>query len=95
MSGPLLKANWPVQPAEIPGLQAPKQLVSLDDLLQLAQHYAECCMRRSGKMAPTLFMIGVGGPMMFVQESWGNDAEKDNFAQTARLLSIAYAAPLS
>jgi len=40
-------------------------------------------------------MIGADGPLMFVPESWGNDAEKDNFAQTARLTSIAYAAPLS
>jgi len=49
-------------------------------------------MRNSGKMAPTLFMIGINGPVMFVPESWGNDDEKDNFAQSARLMSIAHAA---
>jgi len=46
-------------------------------------------------MAPTLFLIGIDDPMMFVQESWGNDPAKSNFAQTPRLTSIAYAAPLS
>jgi hypothetical protein len=38
-------------------------------------------------------MIGIDDAMMFVPESWGNDAAKVNFAQTARLMSIAYAEP--
>ena len=78
--------------ARIGGLQAPKQLASLDDLLQQAGHYAEFCMRNSGRMAPTLFLISAEGPLMFVPESLADEDEKDSFATTARLLCIAQAA---
>ena len=78
--------------ARIGGLQAPKQLASLDDLLQQAEHYAEFCMRNSGRMSPTLFLIGAEDPLMFVPESLADEDEKDSFATTARLLCIALAA---
>jgi hypothetical protein len=74
----------PVQPKRKPE--------SLDDLLANAEHYAEFCMRNSGKMAPTLFLIGADGPLMFVPSSLADDNEKDDFATTSRLLCIAHAA---
>ena len=49
-------------------------------------------MRNSGKMAPTLFLIGADGPLMFVPASLTDENEKDAFATTARLVCIAHAA---
>jgi len=60
-----------------------------------AEHYAGFCMRNSGKMSPTLFMIGADGPLMFVPTSLVNADEKDAFANTARLVCIAHAAKVS
>jgi hypothetical protein len=76
-------------------VQQPRQLETLDDLLAQAEHYAEFCMRNSGKMAPTLFMIGADGPLMFVPASLVDADEKDAFANTARLVCIAHAATVS
>jgi hypothetical protein len=71
------------------------QLQSLDDLLAQAEHYAGFCMRNSGKMSPTLFLIGADGPLMFVPASLVDADEKDAFATTARLVCIAHAATVS
>lgn len=73
-------------------MKAPAQLKTLDDLMAQAGHYAEFCFRKSGRMAPTLFLIGPEGPLMFVPESMADEHEKDNFANTARLVGIAYGA---
>ena len=81
--------------AKIPPLQPPRQLETLDDLLAQAEHYAGFCMRNSGKMAPTLFMIGADGPLMFVPASLADENEKDAFATTARLMCIAHAATVA
>ena len=78
--------------AKIMPLQPPRQLESLDDLLAQAEHYAGFCMSNSGKMSPTLFLIGADGPLMFVPASLADANEKDAFATTARLLCIAHAA---
>jgi hypothetical protein len=77
---------------KITGLQAPQQLETLDDLLAQAAHYATFCMRNSGKMAPTLFLIGADGPLMFATGSLADEDEKDTFATNARLMCIACAA---
>jgi hypothetical protein len=45
-------------------MKAPAQLKTLDDLLAQANHYAEFCLRNSGQMTPTLFLIGDHGPLM-------------------------------
>jgi hypothetical protein len=71
------------------------KLKTLDDLLAQAEHYAEFCMRNSGKMSPTLFLIGADGPLMFVPASLADANEKDAFATTARLVCIAHAATVS
>ena len=70
----------------------PNKLETLDDLLAQAEHYAEFCMRNSGKMSPALFLIGADGPLMFVPASLADADEKDAFATTARLMCIAHAA---
>jgi hypothetical protein len=57
-------------------LQPPHQLKSLDDLLAQAEHYAGFCMRNSGKMSPTLFLIGSDGPLMFVPTSLTGESKK-------------------
>src|ERR1035437_7235215 len=73
-------------------VQQPRQLETLDDLLAQAEYYAGFCMRNSGKMSSTLFLIGAEGPLMFVPASLVDADEKDAFAKTARLLCIAHAA---
>jgi hypothetical protein len=57
-----------------------------------AGHYAEFCMRNSGSMPPTLFLLGDQGPMMFMPRTLADERDKDNFAETARLVCIAHAA---
>ena len=52
-------------------------------------------MRNSGKMSPTLFLIGADGPLMFVPASLVDANEKDAFANTARLVCIAHAATVA
>jgi len=44
-------------------MNRPIKLETLDDLSAQAAHYAEFCLRNSGKMAPTLFLIGPDGPL--------------------------------
>ena len=46
-------------------------------------------MKNSGHMAPTLFLIGEKGPLMFCPQSLQNIEEKNAFAAAARLLCIA------
>ena len=70
----------------------PDKLETLDDLLAQAEHYAGFCMRNSGKMSPTLFLIGADGPLMFVPASLADENEKDDFATNSRLVCIAHAA---
>jgi hypothetical protein len=73
-------------------MNPPSQLKTLDDLMAQAGHYAEFCMRNSGSMPPTLFLLGDQGPMMFMPRTLADDRDKDNFAETARLVCIAHAA---
>ena len=73
-------------------MQAPLKLESLDDLLAQAAHYAEFCLRNSGTMPPTLFMIGADGPMMILPGKTTDGQSKDDLANTARLTCIAHAA---
>lgn len=70
----------------------PDKLESLDDLLTQAEDYANFSMRNLGRLPPTLFLIGSDGPLMFMPESLEDAAAKDDFATTARLLCVAYAA---
>jgi len=71
-------------------MKAPPQLKTLADLMAQAGHYAEFCMRRSGTVSPTLFLIGTDGPMMFQPPTLANEQDKDDFANAARLVCIAH-----
>lgn len=70
-------------------MNPPQKLETLDDLLAQAEHYAWFCMKNSGHMSPTLFLIGEKGPLMFCPQSLQNIEEKNAFATAARLLCIA------
>jgi len=70
----------------------PNRLENLDDLLAQAEHYANYCMRTSGRMPATLFLLGSQGPVMFLPESLADEGAKDDFATEARLMCIAHAA---
>jgi hypothetical protein len=71
-------------------MKPPKELRTLDDLLAQAEHYAWFCMGNSGRMAPTLFLLGDRGPLMFCPGVFAEVAHKDAFANLARLLCIAH-----
>ncbi|MCU0784824.1 MAG: hypothetical protein MUF81_12440 [Verrucomicrobia bacterium] len=73
-------------------VQLPRQLKTLDDLLAQAEHYADYSMRNSGRVPPTLFLIGADGPAIFMPDNLADDSAKDDFATTARLVCIAHAA---
>ena len=73
-------------------VQQLSKLETLDDLLAQAEHYAGFCMQNSGRVPPTLFLIGPDGPMMFMPESVADASAKDDFATNARLMCIAHAA---
>jgi hypothetical protein len=71
-------------------MKAPAQLKTLDDLMVQAGHYAEFCLRNSGTMSPTLFLVGTDGPMMLIPQAMADERDKDNFANAARLVCIAH-----
>ena len=73
-------------------MQPKPTLESLDDLLAQAEHYANYCMRNTGRVTPALFLIGQDGPLMFVPESLADEHAKGDFATKARLMCVAYAA---
>src|SRR6266567_1027437 len=68
------------------------KLESLEDLLAQAEHYANFSMHNIGRLPATLFLIGLEGPLMLMPESLADDSAKDDFANNARLMCIAYGA---
>ena len=68
---------------------------SLDDLLARAEDFALFSMRAQGKVLPTLFAVGPGGPLFFVPSSLADERAKDNFANVARLICVAHAATVA
>lgn len=76
----------------MPPVQLPRQLKTLDDLLAQAEHYANYCMRGTGRVTPALFLVGPDGPLMFVPESLADEHAKDDFAAKAQLMCIAHGA---
>ena len=66
---------------------------TLDDLIAQSAHYAEFSMRKFSRLTPALFLIGADGQLlMFVPDNLADDAAKDDFATTARLVCIAHGA---
>ena len=78
----------PMQPSPQPHPQ-PR---TLDELLANAEHYADFCMRNSGRVTPALFFLGPDGQGMVCPESLADDRAKDDFATQARLMCIAHGA---
>jgi hypothetical protein len=69
---------------------------TLDDLLANARHYAEYCMRGTGNLPPTLFLVGSDGKqVMFIPDNLADVEAKDNFAQMSKLMAVATGATLA
>jgi hypothetical protein len=63
---------------------------TLADLLANALHYAEYCLRGTGSLPPTLFLVGSDGKqVMFMPENLANTQDKDNFANLSKLMAVA------
>ena len=63
---------------------------SLNELLARAEDYAGFTMRQIGRVPATLMALCHGRLMFYLPESMGDEASKDSFASTARLICIAY-----
>ncbi len=60
---------------------------TLDDLLANARHYAEYCMRSTGNLPPTLFLIGSDGKqVMLMPQNLADEKAKDDFATMSKLI---------
>jgi hypothetical protein len=75
-----------------PSPQPYPQPRTLDELLANAEHYANFCMRNSGRVTPALFLIGPDVQGMVCPESLADEHAKNDFANNARLLCIAHGA---
>src|ERR1039458_10065618 len=69
---------------------------TLDDLLANARHYAEFCMRGTGNMPPTLFLIAHDGKqLMLMPKNLADAKAKDDFATMSQLMAIASGATVA
>src|ERR1035437_4224921 len=69
---------------------------TLDDLMANARHYAEYCMRGTGNLPPTLFLVGSDGKqIMFMPENLADTQDKDNFANLSKLMAVACGATVA
>ncbi len=66
------------------------QQAQLDELLALAQGYAEFAMRNIGHVPPSLLADSPTGLIHFVPKNLKDERAKDNFANTARLICVGY-----
>jgi hypothetical protein len=77
-------------------MQPPKNPQTLDDLLARAEHFAEYSMRNSGRMPPTLFLIGADGKSaMLIPENMADEKAKDDFATMSKLMAVACGATVA
>jgi hypothetical protein len=65
---------------------------ALDDLLGLAENYAEFNLRYRGSLSGTLFLLGPQGPAAFAPPNLAEEHAKNAFAADARLLCVAHGA---
>ena len=68
------------------------QQALLDELLALAQGYAEFAMRNLGHVPPALLANSPTGLSHFVPKNLKDERAKDQFANTARLICVGYEA---
>jgi hypothetical protein len=66
------------------------QTAPLDEILALAQGYAEFAMRNIGHVPPSLLADSPTGLIHFVPSNLKDERAKDNFANTARLICVGY-----
>ena len=64
----------------------------LDQLIQVATNFSDFTMRHQGRVPPTFLAQTQEGLIAYFPERMGDERAKDNFAQTARLISIAHEA---
>ena len=69
--------------------EGPRQK-TLDDLLAYAEGYAEFSMRKLGRVPPSLLAISPQGSIHFIPANLKDVRAKDNFANTSRLICLAY-----
>jgi hypothetical protein len=86
------QAREPVPPPLAPFTRANlANLKNLDDLLALAERYAEHHMRTIGSLPVTLLMLTSGGLAMIGKDSLAK-VSKDEFVQVAKYVCVAYGA---
>ena len=71
----------------------PSNPQNLDDLMVMAEDFAGFSLRSGRQIPPTLLAVTKKGPLFFTPASLQDDRSKDDFADTARLLCIAYQVP--
>ena len=73
--------------------QPPKQLKTLENLLQQAEHYSEYMITgSSGSVPPTLMALTADGFIMHIPQRFNSPNAKDLFAKTIRLMAVGYKA---
>jgi hypothetical protein len=73
-------------------MSAGPQQTALDKLLAYAEGYAEFSMRKLGRVPPSLLAASPKGSFHFIPANLKDVRAKDNFANTARLICLAYGA---
>ena len=68
----------------------PSNPQNLDELMVMAEDYAEFALRNNRQTPPTLIAATKRGPLYFTPSSLEDERAKDDFANTARLICIAY-----
>ena len=63
---------------------------TLDELLLMAADFAEFALRRGRQVPPTLIVATKKRPLIFTPDSFRDDRAKDDFADTCRLICLAY-----
>jgi hypothetical protein len=93
-----LELTWTFRPVVscCCGMQPHPNPQTLDDLLANARHYAEYCMRGTGNLPPTLFLIGSDGKqVIFMPENLADVKAKNDFAAMSQLMAIASGATVA
>jgi len=63
---------------------------TLDELLANAAHYAAYCLNYSGSVTPACFLLAAEGQRMLTPRGLADEAQKNDFANLARLACLAW-----
>lgn len=66
---------------------------TLSELMAMAEDFAQFSLRNGRQIPPTLLAATKRGPLFFTPAALQDDRSKDDFADTARLICIAYEVP--